>query len=145
MQPAGPGPHLTVGGSGSRSPNLTVGGGVLDPPIVSSAEGPRQPTPLQLWALRPRGLRSLQLWGAWDAAPIPSTAGLRSPTLITLLPPRPALLALLLPMAVAQLRPEPELDAQWDLWKRKHSKQYNGKVWGWGLQGGGVPMGSVLG
>ncbi|XP_021232184.1 cathepsin S-like [Numida meleagris] len=46
------------------------------------------------------------------------------------LPPRPrwpALLALLLPVAVAQLRPEPELDAQWDLWKRTYRKQYNGK------------------
>ncbi|NXJ85589.1 CATK protein, partial [Trogon melanurus] len=42
----------------------------------------------------------------------------------------PALLALLVPVAVAvaQLRPEPELDAQWDLWKKTYRKQYNGEA-----------------
>ncbi|KAM4644295.1 cathepsin K isoform 2-T2 [Amazona ochrocephala] len=39
----------------------------------------------------------------------------------------PTLLALLVP-AVAQLHPERELDAQWDLWKKTHRKQYNGKA-----------------
>ncbi|XP_033927014.1 cathepsin K isoform X2 [Melopsittacus undulatus] len=38
----------------------------------------------------------------------------------------PTLLALLVPM-VAPLHPEQELDAHWDLWKRTHRKQYNGK------------------
>ncbi|NXK43400.1 CATK protein, partial [Piprites chloris] len=37
--------------------------------------------------------------------------------------------ALLLPVALAQLlHPEPELDAQWELWKKTHRKQYNGQA-----------------
>ncbi|NXK00248.1 CATK protein, partial [Corythaixoides concolor] len=40
----------------------------------------------------------------------------------------PTLLALLLPAAVAQPRPERELDAQWDLWKKTYGKQYNGEA-----------------
>ena len=40
----------------------------------------------------------------------------------------PTLLALLVPTAVAQLHPERELDAQWDLWKKTYRKQYNGEV-----------------
>ncbi|NXD73219.1 CATK protein, partial [Eolophus roseicapillus] len=39
----------------------------------------------------------------------------------------PTLLALLVP-ALAQLHPERELDAQWDLWKKTYRKQYNGKA-----------------
>ncbi|XP_050186406.1 cathepsin K isoform X1 [Myiozetetes cayanensis] len=38
------------------------------------------------------------------------------------------LLALLLPVALAQLHPEPELDTQWELWKKTHGKQYNGQA-----------------
>ncbi|NXT77777.1 CATK protein, partial [Zapornia atra] len=38
----------------------------------------------------------------------------------------PTLLALLAPMVGAQLPPERELDAQWDLWKKTYGKQYNG-------------------
>ncbi|XP_033375677.1 cathepsin K [Parus major] len=34
---------------------------------------------------------------------------------------------LLVPAALAQLHPERELDAQWELWKKTHRKQYNGK------------------
>lgn len=40
------------------------------------------------------------------------------------------LLALLLPAVLAQLHPERELDAQWELWKKTHRKQYNGQVQG---------------
>lgn len=40
----------------------------------------------------------------------------------------PALLALLVPAALARRRPEPELDAQWELWKKTYRKQYNGEV-----------------
>lgn len=40
----------------------------------------------------------------------------------------PLLLALLLPAAPAQLHPERELDAQWELWKKTHHKQYNGQA-----------------
>ncbi|CAM9124710.1 unnamed protein product [Bubo scandiacus] len=40
----------------------------------------------------------------------------------------PTLVALLVPTALAQLRPERELDAQWDLWKKTHRKQYNGEA-----------------
>lgn len=54
----------------------------------------------------------------------------------------PVLLALLVPAVLAQLHPEPELDAQWELWKKTHRKQYNGQVWGGLLLGtpSGVPM-----
>ncbi|XP_029813847.1 cathepsin K [Manacus vitellinus] len=38
------------------------------------------------------------------------------------------LLALLVPVALAQLHPEPELDTQWELWKKTHRKQYNGQA-----------------
>uniref|UniRef100_A0A8C5IY91 Cathepsin K n=1 Tax=Junco hyemalis TaxID=40217 RepID=A0A8C5IY91_JUNHY len=38
----------------------------------------------------------------------------------------PVLLALLVPVAPAQLHPQQELDAQWELWKKTHHKQYNG-------------------
>lgn len=48
-------------------------------------------------------------------------------------------------MAAAQLRPEPELDAQWDLWKRTYRKQYNGKVWGWEGCGAAEPPGGGAG
>ncbi|XP_074385257.1 cathepsin K [Zonotrichia albicollis] len=40
----------------------------------------------------------------------------------------PVLLALLVPAAPAQLHPEQELDAQWELWKKTHRKQYNGQA-----------------
>ncbi|XP_014817467.1 PREDICTED: cathepsin K-like, partial [Calidris pugnax] len=41
----------------------------------------------------------------------------------------PTLLALLVPaVVVAQLHPQQELDAQWDLWKKTYGKQYNGQV-----------------
>uniref|UniRef100_A0A8C6YVN7 Cathepsin K n=1 Tax=Nothoprocta perdicaria TaxID=30464 RepID=A0A8C6YVN7_NOTPE len=40
----------------------------------------------------------------------------------------PSLLALLLPAAMAQLRPERALDARWELWKKSYGKQYNGEV-----------------
>uniref|UniRef100_A0A8C3KD96 Cathepsin K n=1 Tax=Calidris pygmaea TaxID=425635 RepID=A0A8C3KD96_9CHAR len=54
----------------------------------------------------------------------------------------PTLLALLVPVVVAQLHPQRELDAQWDLWKKTYGKQYNGQV-GEGAwdNPGGVPMG----
>ncbi|NWX15122.1 CATK protein, partial [Aegotheles bennettii] len=39
--------------------------------------------------------------------------------------------ALLVPtvvmVVVAQLHPQRDLDAHWDLWKKTHGKQYNGK------------------
>ncbi|NXU49817.1 CATK protein, partial [Turnix velox] len=38
------------------------------------------------------------------------------------------LLVLLVPAVVAQLLPEPELDAQWELWKKTYRKQYNGQA-----------------
>uniref|UniRef100_A0A8C3PRA3 Cathepsin K n=1 Tax=Calidris pygmaea TaxID=425635 RepID=A0A8C3PRA3_9CHAR len=40
----------------------------------------------------------------------------------------PTLLALLVPVVVAQLHPQRELDAQWDLWKKTYGKQYNGQA-----------------
>ncbi|NXG75395.1 CATK protein, partial [Baryphthengus martii] len=40
----------------------------------------------------------------------------------------PTLVALLVPAAVAQPRPEPELDSRWDLWKKTYRKQYNGEA-----------------
>ncbi|XP_025901722.1 cathepsin K [Nothoprocta perdicaria] len=40
----------------------------------------------------------------------------------------PSLLALLLPAAMAQLRPERALDARWELWKKSYGKQYNGEA-----------------
>ncbi|NWQ84586.1 CATK protein, partial [Columbina picui] len=38
----------------------------------------------------------------------------------------PALLALLVPVAAVQA--QPELDAQWHLWKQTYGKQYNGEA-----------------
>ncbi|XP_030147203.3 cathepsin K [Taeniopygia guttata] len=40
----------------------------------------------------------------------------------------PVLLALLVPAALAQPHPQRELDAQWELWKKTHRKQYNGQA-----------------
>ncbi|NWJ03726.1 CATK protein, partial [Crypturellus undulatus] len=60
----------------------------------------------------------------------------------------PVLLALLLRTAAAQQRPEPSLDARWELWKRSYGKEYNGPV-GMGTAGEpwgrGDPRGAVTG
>lgn len=62
----------------------------------------------------------------------------------------PVLLALLAPPALAQPHPERELDAQWELWKKTHRKQYSGQVRG-GEGGAGAwdprgrPQGRMLG
>ncbi|KAM8794353.1 cathepsin K-like [Eudromia elegans] len=40
----------------------------------------------------------------------------------------PGLLALLLPAAAAQLRPERALDARWELWKKSYGKEYDGEA-----------------
>ncbi|NXX79072.1 CATK protein, partial [Urocolius indicus] len=37
-------------------------------------------------------------------------------------------LVLLVPVTLAQLQPQRELDAQWELWKKTYRKQYNGEA-----------------
>ncbi|KAM6330858.1 cathepsin K [Alca torda] len=60
----------------------------------------------------------------------PASLGLRRSPVDSPMPGMwwPTLLALLVPVVVAQLHPKRELDTQWDLWKKTYRKQYNGKA-----------------